>query len=798
MDTQEQSITDGDSILPLLGNILTGLAIAVSILWSIDKIPVDKKMFRHVTFVAQIFPLMLLIGAFIVDADSLDLVSRFGGDDLPLLYRISAVWGGRAGPLLLWAALLGVIGWFMFDNTESNLLQVRLMHSTTAVVLVISWLLQPFAESTGAVGILHPLLQTNLMVIHPPIVFSFYSLCIAVACVSLAGLIEGRDAASVHKAQLHWARAGFLVGVIGIGLGGLWAYTVLDWGGYWAWDPVETASILPWLALLMIVHARARTDSRSSGAITASPAIGMLSGALAIHATLVTRANGVWASVHSFVGNEDGQASSDPYIRILELFGEGAIGLEVLSYTILILIFSIAAVWWMACQQKQAMVSAGQTSMLENNFTLAAALLAGSVAIGIWIESTSVTLVGFSLMLLLVRGNTEKPPAQWVFGGVFLMLFASWTWTATLIQAVAGMLLFLTPWLLSSDEEEISIMAMFSDTRVRTKIARTIPWYGAAAFLGLTWLLLTAEIDGTSLAAHEFYGAPIIAIGILALTLYSWGKRVNFRNGNILMILTLLTSLALAFNADKFSIPGDPNLMLTSNISRGALSLFLLSWLFFALPPAIQATYSTLKRIAPAIKANGITARTNGARLRLFGSHLAHLGIILLLMGHVMTTTLVDRSDPEHLITLEKDVPVEFNGYGLTFTETVLIEEEDSEYPYNVGEGFAGFTVEIRDDGELVDEVTPGIIRFDFNRQRSEVDRMVRPSGDMIFILDSNQAAVNLGAMMSGDIDEITEIRVTVHDLKGSHLVWAGWAFIMLGGFSTLLTSQRNSSEAED
>ncbi len=79
MDTQEQSITDGDSILPLLGNILTGLAIAVSILWSIDKIPADKKMFRHVTFVAQIFPLMLLIGAFIVDADSLDLVSRFGG-----------------------------------------------------------------------------------------------------------------------------------------------------------------------------------------------------------------------------------------------------------------------------------------------------------------------------------------------------------------------------------------------------------------------------------------------------------------------------------------------------------------------------------------------------------------------------------------------------------------------------------------------------------------------------------------------------------------------------------------------
>ncbi len=82
---------------------MTGLAIAVSILWSIDKIPADKKLFRHVTFVAQIFPLMLLIGAFIVDADSLDLVSRYGGDDLPLLYRISAVWGGR--PVLCFCGL---------------------------------------------------------------------------------------------------------------------------------------------------------------------------------------------------------------------------------------------------------------------------------------------------------------------------------------------------------------------------------------------------------------------------------------------------------------------------------------------------------------------------------------------------------------------------------------------------------------------------------------------------------------------------------------------------------------------
>ena len=114
--------------------------------------------------------------------------------------------------------------------------------------------------------------------------------------------------------RLYWARAAFLVGTIGIGLGGLWAYTVLDWGGYWAWDPVETGSLLPWLALLMLIHIRAQSGSK---AIAASPAIGIIIGALAFHATMVTRANGVWASVHAFVADGEGSLSEDPYLLSL-------------------------------------------------------------------------------------------------------------------------------------------------------------------------------------------------------------------------------------------------------------------------------------------------------------------------------------------------------------------------------------------------------------------------------------------------------------------------------------------------
>ncbi len=786
------------AILPTVGTLLMLLAVGTSALWCFTRLPAGEPLARHVTLASQVAPFLLLMFAFIFDWEALDLVSRYGGSELPLLYRVSAVWGGRAGPLLLWGALLGVVTWFMSGRSASNSCEVRLMHGATAAILVISWILSPFAASSGWGGTLNPLLQTDLMVIHPPVVFAYYSLCLAVAAVALAGLIEGRDARAVHEAQLHWARAGFLMGAVGIGLGGLWAYTVLDWGGYWAWDPVETASILPWFALLMIVHARARTDSERDSVILASPALGMLAGALAIHATLVTRANGVWASVHSFVGNEEGDLYDDPYLRILQLFDDGAAGLEVAAYTLLMLALCVAAVWWLARQQKQNLTARGATSLADSNRPLSSVLVLSSLAVGVWMGSTAVTLVGGALMLLLVRGDEQRPPVTIVFAGVFLMLFASWTWTATLVQAIVGMLLFLGPWLMSAEEEELPLTLIFSDTRVRMKFARAMPWFAGAAFLALTWLLLTAEIDGTSLAAHEFYGAPILAIAVLALTIYSWGKTVDARRGNALMLATLAVSLALAYFADKFTLPGDPALMLTDTISRGALAMFMLTWLVIALPPSAKIAFDSARQTIPKLRERGIRAPSNRARLRLFGSHLAHLGIILLLLGHVLTTTLVDRADPSHLITLEKDSAVEFKGYEFTFRETVLVAEDDPEYDYTIGNGFAGFVIEVTKDGEKVDEVTPGILRFGWQTTRSEVDRMVRPSGDMIFILDQQQAEISLTSMMRGETDEVSEIRVTVHDLQGSHLVWAGWGLIMLGGLAALVSSDRSPHSEEE
>ena len=789
---------DGDYIIPIIGQFLLIIAIISSINQILRFQNAGNKLFRSIVLLAQIFPFAFLVFAFISDFSSLKLVTEYGGADLPLLYRISAVWGGRAGPLLLFAALLSIVTWLM---TEKDTLDydVRIMHGFTLGILVISWFLDPFADSTGVISSeLNPLLQTDLMVIHPPVVFFYYALCIATAAVAMGGVISGKSAKEIHESQLHWARAGFLAGTIGIGLGGLWAYTVLDWGGYWAWDPVETGSILPWFALLMIIHARSTHDSSKS--IKISPALGLISGALAIHATLVTRANGVWASVHAFAADGLGTDSQDPYVRILYIIDSNAIGFELASYMFAIVLLGIIAIYFLVKQQINSLHLEDKKTFFETQKQFSILLIIVICAISIWIESTAVGVLATSIMILLITTDAKEPSLPWIFSGVILMFYASWSSSATIPQAIAGMSPFLVIWLLSDDDDDFeSLLLPFKNKSARMKFARAITWYGTAAYLLLTWLLLTVEIDGTNLEAHEFYGAPFIGLLAIGLSMYTWGKSVDLKTGNSLLSLVFIFSILLGVFADEFDLPGDPSLLFASSFSRGAVSLFLLSWLIFAIPPNARQLYITLANVAPKLKKDGFLNRKNSSRLRLLGSHLSHFGILLLLIGHVFTTTLIDRSDPSHLVTLSKDQPVQHDGYEFTFTEVELISLESEDYDYSVGDGYLGVVIEMRKNGELIDTLHPGILRFDSPSgqvtPRSEPDRHVGLFGDTIIILDIFQSNDLLNAMMFRETSEVDRIRVTVHDLQGSHAVWFGWILIILGGGLAFASSPKISRQ---
>ena len=285
---------------------------------------------------AMVAPFVSLAGRFLVNDTSILHVAAFGGEDLPLKYRFAATWAAREGPLLMWLGWMALVAWLWRKplpgeaNGVAHDWRLRFMHLMSLTLLLIAFSLDPF-KATPAFFIgagLNPLLQTDLMVIHPPLIFLTYALCLHLTAIALSAAYTN-ETEELGPRMLHLARPGLLMATLGIGLGGLWAYLILDWGGYWAWDPVETGSFLPWLALVMIVHLRTRP-----GKVRPEVWIGggLATGVLALFATTVTRAGGVWASsVHTFVTSDNSTPPTDVFGRLMVLRDDAA-ATEVMTY----------------------------------------------------------------------------------------------------------------------------------------------------------------------------------------------------------------------------------------------------------------------------------------------------------------------------------------------------------------------------------------------------------------------------------------------------------------------------------
>ena len=150
-----------------------------------------------------------------------------------------------------------------------------------------------------------------------------------------------------------------------------------------------------------------------------------------------------------------------------------------------------------------------------------------------------------------------------------------------------------------------------------------------------------------------------------------------------------------------------------------------------------------------------------------------HLGLVLLIIGHVMSTTIIDRGTYAHSVTLIKNEKVEWEGYEFEFVE-VVTETEGLE----VGDGYLGTKINVYEDGELIETVEPGVIRFD-TKSRSEVDRISMWHGDIVVIMDGTQAR---SLMEGSDL-----VRIMVYDLPGIHLVWGGWTLMLLASLTIWL-----------
>jgi cytochrome c-type biogenesis protein CcmF len=248
-----------------------------------------------------------LAWSFYVNDFSVLYVAEHSNSQLPVIYRLGAVWGGHEGSLLLWIFLLGT--WTILVAQLSKALDEFMVARVIGVLgLVSSGLLlfvltasNPFERLLPAAQdgrSLNPLLQDPGLVFHPPMLYMGYVGFSVAFAFAIASLLSGRLDAAWARWSRPWTTAAWIFLTLGIALGSWWAYYELGWGGWWFWDPVENASFIPWLVGTALLHSLAVTEKRG-GFKSWTVLLAITAFSLSLLGTFLVR-SGVLTSVHAF------------------------------------------------------------------------------------------------------------------------------------------------------------------------------------------------------------------------------------------------------------------------------------------------------------------------------------------------------------------------------------------------------------------------------------------------------------------------------------------------------------------
>ena len=307
-------------MIPELGQVFLVAALASALLQflggisSLSKNIPNIELFVERTTAIQTFFLIICFGllttSFLQDDFSVLYVASNSNTALPIAYKFAAVWGGHEGSLLLWVLILAV--WTLFlskDKALKSLPELRIQSLSILGLISLGFLIfilytsNPF-ERLLPIPIqgrgLNPLLQDPALVIHPPTLYAGYVGLAVHFALAVASLLTVNNHQWAKHARswtiLSWM---FLTG--GIALGSWWAYYELGWGGWWFWDPVENASLMPWFVATALMHSLIVTEKR--GLFNGfSILLAITAFSLSLLGTFLVR-SGVLISVHSFASD---------------------------------------------------------------------------------------------------------------------------------------------------------------------------------------------------------------------------------------------------------------------------------------------------------------------------------------------------------------------------------------------------------------------------------------------------------------------------------------------------------------
>jgi len=369
------------------GNLSIGLALAFAI-YAIFALFYGAKMGRrdlvksgeHAVYAVFLFVTLsvaALVSLLMKSDFSIEYVANYSNRDLNVFYKFAALWGGQNGSLLFWSWILtmyGAIAAWINRRHPGKLMPYTLaiVTITSAFFLIINKFganpfpqlvidhgdggLQAFAPQDGR-G-LNPLLQHPAMVIHPPLLYLGYIGFVIPFAFCMAALLTRELGAGWIKMARRWTLTAWLLLALGILLGGKWAYVELGWGGYWAWDPVENASLMPWLTGTAFLHS-VIVQERKNMLKVWNVVLIISTFMLSIFGTFITR-SGVVSSVHAFA-----QSTIGNYFAVF-LIGMGAFSIYLV----------VTRLSYLRSENQLDSWASREASFLLNNLVLLAACFA--------------------------------------------------------------------------------------------------------------------------------------------------------------------------------------------------------------------------------------------------------------------------------------------------------------------------------------------------------------------------------------------------------------------------------------